>query len=117
MNTRLTGIQVGVDNNSASMFELQRCVVVDFSNAPQQIETSMKLLLRGFFSIVLNHFSQADDRTENNNDAIFSPPSTSTTQVFISDLDINNNFKQASFPGINCRLKSSCTSATAMWNQ
>ena len=41
MNTRLTEIQVGVDNNGAVMVKIQRCLADGFSNAPQRIETSM----------------------------------------------------------------------------
>ena len=70
-------------------------LVLNF-NAPQQIETSMKLLLRGFFSVVSNNFSQADDNNEKN-DATFSPPSTFLTQVLITDIDSNNNMEQSSF--------------------
>ena len=66
----------------------------------------MKSLLRGFFSVASNHFSQADDHNEDNNDAIFPPPSKSTTQVLISDIDIHNNIKKSSVPGFNYHLTS-----------
>ena len=65
----------------------------------------------------MNHFLQAEDHNEDNNDATVSPPSTSITQVHTSDQDIYNNNKQALPPGFNYCLTSSPTSATSMWNQ
>ena len=117
MNTRLTGIQVGLDNNGASLAELEQSVAVGFSTAPQQIETSLKSLFSQFFSVASNHFSLHDDHNDNNNDATFSSPSINTNPVSVSDIDINNNIEQTSIPGLNYRLTSSPTSATAMWNQ
>ena len=104
MNTRLTGIQVGVDNHGASIVELQRCLAAGFANTPQQIETSIKSMMTRFLLVASNHFLQAEDYNDDNNDATISPPSTSIIQVHTSDQDIYNNNKQALPPGFNYRL-------------